>query len=64
MLENIKHHVKEEKNKLFPLVRKLFDKAAREEMTEKMEMIKKALKKDFKIKKMDSNALRESLEDA
>lgn len=64
LLENIKHHVKEEKTKLFPLTRKLFDKAAREEMTEKMEMIKKVLKKDIKVNKIDAADLKERLENA
>ncbi len=64
LLENVKHHIKEERTKLFPLTRKLFDKATREEMTEKMEMIKKLLKKDIKANKMDASDLRQSLENA
>ncbi len=48
LLENVKHHIKEEKAKLFPLAKKLFDKASREKMTAEMEVIKKTLKKELK----------------
>ena len=50
LTENLKHHIKEERSKLFPLTKKHYDKPSREEMVLQMEVIKKNLKKKLKIR--------------
>lgn len=43
--ECLNHHIKEERSKLFPLTRKMFDMQARKAMTSEMEELKQQLKK-------------------
>jgi hemerythrin superfamily protein len=44
LIECLTHHIKEERNELFPLTKKVFNKEQREDMTIAMETIKKELK--------------------
>lgn len=50
LIENLKHHIKEERSTLFPLTKKLFDKTTRIKMANEMEAIKNGLKMNLKNK--------------
>ncbi len=50
LTENLKHHIKEERSKLFPLTKKHFDKPSREEMMLQMQTVKKNIKREIKNK--------------
>lgn len=48
LIDNLTHHIKEEREKIFPLTRRLIDESIRIDMANKIQKIKIKLKNDIK----------------